>query len=219
MNTAIIDQIRFDAQGLVPAVVQDTLSGEVLTLAYMNRESLRLTLEKGETYFWSRRRQELWHKGETSGNIQKVRAIRYDCDADALLVKVEQTGNACHTGEYSCFFSRVDSTLDEVDSLGEVIGRLSRVIHQRSIERPPGSYTVKLLDGGIDRILKKVGEEAGEVVIAAKNHNASEIAWEVADLLYHLLVMLEVEGVPFSVVVRELEKRSLVRQEKRGPTS
>ena len=216
MTTAIIDQIRFDTQELVPAIVQDYRSGEVLTLAYMNRESLRLTLEKGETYFWSRRRQEIWHKGETSGNVQKVRAIRYDCDADALLVKVDQTGVACHTGEYSCFFSRVDGTQDEGDSLGEVLGRLSRVIHQRNIERPPGSYTVKLLDGGIDRILKKVGEEAGEVVIAAKNHRAGEIAWEVADLLYHLLVMLEVEGVSLSMVSGELEKRAGGRDSKEG---
>jgi phosphoribosyl-AMP cyclohydrolase / phosphoribosyl-ATP pyrophosphohydrolase len=208
MNTALIDQIRFDAQGLVPAIVQDHQSGEVLTLAYMNRESLRLTIERNETYFWSRRRQELWHKGETSGNAQKVKGIWYDCDADALLVKVEQTGNACHTGRYSCFFSPLGKEAGPATGLGETIGRLARVIHQRNVERPADSYTVKLLEGGIDKILKKVGEEAGEVVIAAKNHSPEEISWEVADLLYHTMVMLEAEGVSLSEVALELEKRS-----------
>jgi phosphoribosyl-ATP pyrophosphohydrolase/phosphoribosyl-AMP cyclohydrolase len=208
MNTALIDQIRFDAQGLVPAIVQDHQSGEVLTLAYMNRESLRLTLERSETYFWSRRRQELWHKGETSGNAQKVKGIWYDCDADALLVKVEQTGNACHTGKYSCFFTPMGEGSTATTGFGETIGRLARVIHQRNVERPANSYTVRLLEGGIDKILKKVGEEAGEVVIAAKNHSPEEISWEVADLLYHTLVMLEAEGVSLSEVAEELEKRS-----------
>jgi phosphoribosyl-ATP pyrophosphohydrolase/phosphoribosyl-AMP cyclohydrolase len=208
MNTALIDQIRFDAQGLVPAIVQDHQSGEVLTLAYMNRESLRLTLERSETYFWSRRRQELWHKGETSGNAQKVKGIWYDCDADALLVKVEQTGNACHTGKYSCFFTPMGEGSKATTGFGETIGRLARVIHQRNVERPANSYTVRLLEGGIDKILKKVGEEAGEVVIAAKNHSPEEISWEVADLLYHTLVMLEAEGVSLSEVAEELEKRS-----------
>lgn len=208
MNTALIDQIRFDAQGLVPAIVQDHQSGEVLTLAYMNRESLRLTLERSETFFWSRRRQELWHKGATSGNDQKVKGIWYDCDADALLVKVEQTGNACHTGKYSCFFSPFEKGAEPATGFGETIGRLARVIHQRNVERPANSYTVRLLEGGIDKILKKVGEEAGEVVIAAKNHNPEEISWEVADLLYHMMVMLEAEGVSLSEVASELEKRS-----------
>jgi phosphoribosyl-AMP cyclohydrolase / phosphoribosyl-ATP pyrophosphohydrolase len=208
MNNAMIDQIRFDAQGLVPAIVQDHQSGEVLTLAYMNRESLRLTLERSETYFWSRRRQELWHKGETSGNAQKVKGIWYDCDADALLVKVEQTGNACHTGKYSCFFTPMGEGSKATTGCGETIGRLARVIHQRNVERPANSYTVRLLEGGIDKILKKVGEEAGEVVIAAKNHNPEEISWEVADLLYHTMVMLEAEGVSLSEVAAELEKRS-----------
>jgi phosphoribosyl-ATP pyrophosphohydrolase/phosphoribosyl-AMP cyclohydrolase len=179
-----------------------------LTLAYMNRESLRLTLERSETYFWSRRRQELWHKGETSGNAQKVKGIWYDCDADALLVKVKQTGAACHTGRYSCFFSPLGKEAEPASGLGETIGRLARVIHQRNVDRPANSYTVKLLEGGIDKILKKVGEEAGEVVIAAKNHNPEEISWEVADLLYHTMVMLEAEGVSLSEVAAELEKRS-----------
>ena len=214
MNTALIDQIRFDAQGLVPAIVQDHQSGEVLMLAYMNKESLRLTLERSETYFWSRSRQELWHKGETSGNAQKVKGIWYDCDADALLVKVEQTGNACHTGEYSCFFSSLGEESKGVAGFGETIGRLARVIHQRNVERPANSYTVRLLEGGIDKILKKVGEEAGEVVIAAKNHSPEEISWEVADLLYHTMVMLEAEGVSLSEVAEELEKRS--GQKRRG---
>jgi phosphoribosyl-ATP pyrophosphohydrolase/phosphoribosyl-AMP cyclohydrolase len=208
MTTNLIDQIQYDAQGLVPAIVQDDLSGEVLTLAYMNRESLRLTLEKGETFFWSRRRQEIWHKGETSGNVQKVKSIWHDCDSDALLVRVEQTGGACHTGEYSCFFNHGMGSDMQSSGLGETIGKLARVIRKRNQERPAGSYTVKLLEGGTDRILKKVGEEAGEVIIAAKNHRKEEISWEVADLLYHTLVLLEAEGVPPSEIAAELEKRA-----------
>jgi phosphoribosyl-AMP cyclohydrolase / phosphoribosyl-ATP pyrophosphohydrolase len=207
MNTLIVDQIRYDEQGLVPAIVQDVHSGEVLVLAYMNRESLRLTLERGETYFWSRRRQELWHKGEGSGNRQKVFGVWYDCDADALLVKVEQEGVACHTGAYSCFFTPVREEWKTVAGLGEVLGGLSRVIHERNQDRPEGSYTVKLLNGGMDRILKKVGEEAGEVLIAAKNGEKKEVAWEVADLLYHLLVMMEAGGVTMEMVAGELRRR------------
>jgi len=210
MITKALDMIRFDQQGLVPAVVQDNRSGEVLVLAYMNRESLKLTLEKGETHFWSRRRQELWHKGDTSGNTQKVKSISYDCDFDALLVKVEQTGVACHTGNYSCFFTPMEAVLGEAEpGLGETLGQLARVVHQRNLTRPEGSYTAKLLSGGTDRVLKKIGEEAAEVIIAAKNHNAKEIAWEVADLLYHTLVLLELEDVSLEDVAGQLRSRGL----------
>jgi len=208
-----VDALRFDDRELIPAIVQDARTGSVLMLAYMNRESMRKTLETGETHFWSRRRGEIWHKGETSGNFQRVESIGVDCDADALLVRVEQKGVACHTGEYSCFFSALEGTAQPVQSLGEVLGALSKVIRQRSLEKPEGSYTAKLLQSGTDRILKKIGEEAGEVIIAAKNHKKEEIAWEVADLLYHTLVLLEQEGVLSSEVAAQLESRS----GKKGP--
>jgi phosphoribosyl-ATP pyrophosphohydrolase/phosphoribosyl-AMP cyclohydrolase len=207
MKIPSMENLRFDDRGLIPAVVQDAESGAVLMLAYMNRESLARTFETGETHFWSRSRNTLWHKGETSGNFQTVRSIRHDCDADALLVKVDQKGQACHTGEYSCFFTPLGEEGAGAAGFGEVMGNLARVIHQRNLERPKDSYTVKMLDGGIDRILKKVGEEAGEVIIAAKNHRPEEISWEVADLLYHTLVMLESEGVSLSLIAGELEKR------------
>jgi phosphoribosyl-ATP pyrophosphohydrolase/phosphoribosyl-AMP cyclohydrolase len=207
MTDNVLERLRYDGQGLVPAIVQDFQSGEVLTLAYMNRESLRLTLEKGETHFWSRSRGELWHKGDTSGNTQRVKSVSYDCDADALLVKVEQKGVACHTGNYSCFFTPVTAEKGEGAGISETLGRLARVVHQRNVERPAGSYTARLLEGGADRILKKVGEEAGEVIIAGKNHDRKEIAWEVADLLYHTLVLLEAEGVELADVAAELQKR------------
>ncbi len=207
MTTEVVDRIRYNAEGLVPAVVQDFHSGEVLLLAYMNRESLELTLERGETYFWSRSRQELWHKGATSGNTQSLKSIAYDCDADALLVKVEQRGVACHTGHYSCFFSTLAGPSEPWGSLGETLGRLARVIRQRNTERPAGSYTAELLRSGDERILKKLAEEAGEVIIAAKNHERKEIAWEVADLFYHTLVLLESEGVELGDIALELQRR------------
>lgn len=203
------DAIRFDDRGLVPAVVQDLQSGAVLMLAYMNRESLQKTLDTGETHFWSRSRSELWHKGETSGHKQKVVSVTQDCDGDALLVKVEQTGVACHTGSFSCFATPMytGSGYPTGTTLGEVLGAVARVISARNRERPEGSYTTKLLEGGLDRVLKKVGEEAGEVIIAAKNHSPAEITWEVADLLYHTLVMLELEGIGLEDVAEVLDRR------------
>lgn len=208
-------ELTFDTAGLIPAIIQDADSGEVLMLAYMNRESLEKTAEKGETYFWSRSRQALWHKGGTSGHIQKVKSVAADCDGDALLVKVEQVGNACHTGERSCFFQDMTPG-GKPPVLGEVLGSLSRVIHDRNEKRPSGSYTTRLLEGGIDKILKKVGEESGEVIIAAKNHSRAEIRWEVADLLYHLLVMLEHEGVTMAEVGVELEGRFVKGKKQEG---
>ena len=204
-----MDKVRFDERGLVPAVVQDALSGEVLMLAYMNRDSLEKTVTTGETHFWSRSRNELWHKGATSGHIQKVVGMSLDCDGDSILVRVLQTGVACHTGAYSCFFEKLvaDGAGDPVGALGEVLGAVARVVHQRNVERPEGSYTTKLLTGGLDRVLKKVGEEAGEVIIAAKNHDRAEITWEVADLLYHLLVMMEIEGVSLADIAGKLGER------------
>jgi phosphoribosyl-AMP cyclohydrolase / phosphoribosyl-ATP pyrophosphohydrolase len=205
MTTKEIDALKFDGNGLLPAIVQDASSGEVLMLAYMSRESLSKTMESGETHFWSRTRNELWHKGATSGHTQKVVSIGTDCDEDALLVRVHQAGAACHTGAYSCFAQAGQEK--ESISLTEVLGQLARTIKQRNLERPQGSYTTKLLDGGIDRILKKIGEEAGEVIIASKNHNRQEILWEVSDLLYHLLVMLEHEQITMDEVGKELRGR------------
>jgi phosphoribosyl-AMP cyclohydrolase / phosphoribosyl-ATP pyrophosphohydrolase len=202
-------ELKFDERGLIPAIVQEAQTGEVLMLAYMNRESLEKTVTSGQTYFWSRSRNILWHKGETSGNTQTVRSITVDCDNDALLVRVDQKGVACHTGEHSCFYRTAFGGETPSASLVEVLSSLSRRIHQRKEEMPDGSYTTKLFKEGTDRILKKVGEEAGEIIIAAKNHNAGEIAWEVADLLYHLLVMMEQEGVPLSKVSEELERRAI----------
>ncbi len=210
-----IDHLKFDEHGLIPAIAQEHQTGTVLMMAYMNRESLEKTMETGETWYWSRSRKKLWHKGETSGNTQRVKRIAVDCDGDALLMTVEQKGDACHTGAHSCFFSTFGDPDGAVKNLDGVIENLSKVIHERNAKRPAGSYTTKLLDGGIDRILKKVGEEAGEVIIAAKNHRKEEIRWEVADLLYHLLVMLEQEGVSLDEVAAELAGRAKTMTEKK----
>src|SRR4051812_39516977 len=173
-----IDQIKYDEKGLVPAIVQDAVTGEVLTLAYMNAESLRRTLEMRETWFWSRSRSELWHKGATSGNTQRVVEIRPDCDNDAVVVKVVPAGPACHTGKTSCFHRSLDtgaSLGEKVDSreLGKVLEQLYSVIMNRFSQRPEGSYTTYLFDKGLDKILKKVGEESAETIIAAKNSDNS----------------------------------------------
>jgi phosphoribosyl-ATP pyrophosphohydrolase/phosphoribosyl-AMP cyclohydrolase len=216
VTPAVIDALNFDAHGLIPAVVQDSRTGSVLMLAYMNKESIQKTLETGETHFWSRKRGGLWHKGQTSGNRQQVESILADCDSDTLLVRVEQSGSACHTGAYSCFYTPLVGFTAGSRSLGEEMGMLSRVIAQRAKEMPEESYTAKLLQAGVDRILKKVGEEAGEVIIAAKNHKRDEIAWEVADLLYHTLVLLEHEGVPPADVATELQKRSTKKVSRTG---
>jgi phosphoribosyl-ATP pyrophosphohydrolase/phosphoribosyl-AMP cyclohydrolase len=202
-----IRELKFDTRGIIPAVVQDVQTGSVLTVAYMNRESLEKTLLSGETYFWSRSREAIWHKGSTSGNTQTVKSITADCDRDALLVRVEQKGVACHTGEYSCFHNLLTGS-EESEGFVEVLGILARRIAERKREMPEGSYTTKLFREGGDRILKKIGEEAGEIIIAAKNHSRSEIAWEVADLLYHLLVLLEHEQVPVGDIGAELGRRA-----------
>lgn len=200
-----LDRIRYNEQGLVPAIAQDYLDGTVLMMAWMNRESLQKTLETGETWYWSRSRQELWHKGATSGHIQKVRSIRYDCDSDALLVTVEQIGDiACHTGERSCFH-QVDSTKDAPPA--DTLSELFKVIGDRARNRVEGSYTCKLLAGGDNKILKKIGEEAAEVVMACKDDDADAIASEVADLFYHTLVALAHHEVDLRDVYRKLEQR------------
>lgn len=203
-----IDNIQFDAQGLVPAIVQDAKSKAVLTLAYMNEESLKKTLEIGETVFYSRSRQELWHKGETSGNTQEVRSIHYDCDQDALLVQVVPAGPACHRGDYSCFSEELtDSETKPKENRYEILDELQTVLADRKATLPEGSYTSTLFQEGVDRIAKKIGEEAGEVIIAAKNDDPEELALESADLLFHLLLILTDRQVPLDDVLDVLEKR------------
>jgi phosphoribosyl-AMP cyclohydrolase / phosphoribosyl-ATP pyrophosphohydrolase len=194
----ILEKAKFSADGLIPAVVQDARTREVLTVAYMNQEALRLTLEERETYFWSRSRQALWHKGETSGNSQKVLKVSLDCDNDAVLVEVEPAGPACHTGSYSCF--GVEPGLESV------LNELYSVIERRKEERPDGSYTTYLFNSGLDKILKKVGEEATETIVAAKN-NDGRLSSETADLLYHLLVLLVERGISLDEISRELKQR------------
>ncbi|MEC2077243.1 bifunctional phosphoribosyl-AMP cyclohydrolase/phosphoribosyl-ATP diphosphatase HisIE [Metabacillus fastidiosus] len=203
-----IENVKFDEKGLVPAIIQDAASKEVLTLAYMNKESLEKTLETKETWFYSRSRQELWHKGATSGNTQKVVELRYDCDQDAFLVLVEPQGPACHTGAYTCFNESVSQEQVNVkEDRFQIFSVLEKVIAEREAERPEGSYTTYLFDEGVDKILKKVGEEASEVIIAAKNRDHEELKWEVADLFFHTLVLLREQKLPFDEVLSALEGR------------
>lgn len=207
-----IEKIKYDEKGLVPAVIQDYITGEVLMVAYMNRESLEETIKTGYTNFWSRSRGELWKKGETSGNLQKVKDIRIDCDNDCLLINVEQTGVACHTGKHTCFYKTIeDGRIKEADRLkpnkAVIIQELYEVILDRKTNPKEGSYTNYLFEKGIDKILKKVGEEASEVIIAAKNHNKDEITYETADLLYHLMVLLVECGLKPEDIYRELKSR------------
>ena len=200
--------MRYDDQGLIPAIVQHARSGEVLMLGYMNEAALHQTVESGLVTFWSRSRQSLWQKGETSGNVLRLVELRQDCDGDALLVLAEPAGPTCHTGEPSCFYRRVD---------GQAVGgrvpasimltELGDLIVRRASERPEGSYVVKMLDGGVDRIGKKIGEEAAEVIIAAKNNSATELTWELADLLFHSMLLLAQQGVPIEAIWNELRRR------------
>jgi phosphoribosyl-ATP pyrophosphohydrolase/phosphoribosyl-AMP cyclohydrolase len=208
-----IDDLQFDDRGLLPAIIQDAETKEVLTLAYMNAESLRRTLAEGETWFWSRSRQELWHKGATSGNTQRVLDVRPDCDNDAVVVLVEPAGPACHTGQQSCFFNSVEGFEPTVNKtmpsdLGSVIQDLYSVIESRKLERPEGSYTTYLFEKGLDKILKKVGEESAETIIAAKNADAEPLISETSDLIYHLLVMLVERGITLDQIGSELNRRA-----------
>ncbi|MFC4322428.1 bifunctional phosphoribosyl-AMP cyclohydrolase/phosphoribosyl-ATP diphosphatase HisIE [Litchfieldia salsa] len=205
----IPSQLKFDQNGLIPAIVQDATSKEVLTLAYMNEESLQKSLETRQTWFYSRSRQELWHKGATSGNTQNITDIKYDCDQDALLVLVQPEGPACHKGNYSCFpESILDDEPKETDAdRFAIINELEQIIAEREAERPEGSYTTYLFKEGVDKILKKVGEEASEVIIAAKNRDPEELKWETADLLFHLLVLLREQKLPLDEVLNALQKR------------
>ena len=210
-----IDELRFDENGLIPAIVVDALSKKVLTLAYMNRESLLITMEKQLTCFWSRSRQELWLKGETSGNYQHVVSITADCDGDALVVMVEKDGPACHLGTDSCFTRPVweSGTLSEYSLDG-----LMDLLRGRKEQLPEGSYTTYLFQKGLDKILKKVGEECTEVIIAGKAEDKKETVYEIADLTYHVMVLMAQLGISLEDVRRELKSRHVidhkVKQEK-----
>ncbi|MEE9219055.1 MAG: bifunctional phosphoribosyl-AMP cyclohydrolase/phosphoribosyl-ATP diphosphatase HisIE [Acidobacteriota bacterium] len=222
-------KLRYGSGGLLPAVIQDRSSGRVLMLAYMNRRALKETLESGRTVFWSRSRKQLWKKGETSGHLQRVRSVSADCDRDALLVQVEQAGPACHTGRVSCFFEHLKGRptirIQETSAPGvrgrsadrvaagtsggaaAVLEQLDAVIRSRRGAPAESSYTARLFQAGLDRILRKVGEEAAEVIVAAKNSDSRALAEEAADLVYHLLVLLEERGVGLEGLARVLARR------------
>jgi phosphoribosyl-ATP pyrophosphohydrolase/phosphoribosyl-AMP cyclohydrolase len=214
----MINTIKYDEHGLVPAIIQNYQSGQVLMMAYMDAESLQKTMQTGQTWFYSRSRQSLWMKGETSGHIQTVKEILYDCDEDTLLIKVEQTGAACHTGHYSCFYRNAEG--QEVEPVvfnpeqvyaspagPGILAELYNIIVDRKEKMPEGSYTTYLFDKGLDKILKKVGEENAEVIIASKNRSKSEVIYETSDLLYHLLVLLVEQGVSLEDIYAELKSR------------
>jgi len=225
MTKIAVEELKYDERGLLPVVVQDAETREVLTVAYMNAESLRRTLAEGETWFWSRSRAQLWHKGETSGHTQSVRGLAVDCDKDALVVLVAPSGPACHTGARSCFHNEIESEssftqnitrehLRQSNSLGETLEKLYLLIASRRQERPQGAYTTYLFEQGLDKILKKVGEEASETIIAAKNEDSPAFVAEVSDLLYHLLVLLVERGVKLEEVKAELGRREGKRTER-----
>ncbi|RKO66978.1 bifunctional phosphoribosyl-AMP cyclohydrolase/phosphoribosyl-ATP diphosphatase HisIE [Desulfofundulus salinus] len=238
--------LKYDSAGLIPAIIQDADTNIVLMMAYMNKEALEKTLATGETWFWSRSRQKLWHKGETSGNVQKVQEITYDCDRDTLLIRVKQTGAACHEGYYTCFHYRINPETGQTEVIGEqqfnpeevygpksqpedtptvddtgnapapgaapavnalILEELYQVIKERQEKRPPGSYTAKLFNKGLDKMLEKLGEETTELIIEAKNRDREEVIKESADVLYHLLVILAEQGITPAEVFAELAER------------
>ncbi|REE66403.1 phosphoribosyl-ATP pyrophosphatase /phosphoribosyl-AMP cyclohydrolase [Paenibacillus taihuensis] len=216
LNTS---SIKWNEAGLVPAIVQDAVSKEVLMMAYMNEESYARSIETGETWFWSRSRGELWHKGATSGHTQQIVSMHYDCDGDTLLVRVVQNGPACHNGTYSCFTNAVEgvgASASTSVSAGELLqssdrfamlNQLEATIAQRYIERPEGAYTTYLFEKGVDKILKKVGEESAEVIIAAKNKDNDELRCEASDLIFHLMVLLRERGLSLDEIMAELNRR------------
>ena len=210
-----IDELKFDEKGLIPAIIVDSVTKKVLTLAYMNKESLQISMEKELTCFYSRSRQELWLKGETSGNYQKIVSITADCDKDALVVVVEPDGPACHTGEVTCFHNPVFQSQERHEFSYE---GLMDLLIGRKIEKKEGSYTTYLFEKGLDKILKKVGEECTEVIIAAKDDDKAETIYEVADLAYHVMVMMIQMGISLEDIHKELASRHVidhkVKQEK-----
>lgn len=203
----VLDQLKFDEKGLIPAVVQDFYTKEVLTVAYMNRESLDITLREGKTCFWSRSRGELWRKGETSGNYQRVVSIKTDCDADALVVEVIKDGPACHTGAESCFFQSIfeDETVARFS-----LEALYDLLVGRNEQRPEGSYTTYLFEKGKEKILKKVGEECTEVIIGAMKDSREETIYEISDLCYHVLVLMVSCGITIADIRAELASRHVI---------
>lgn len=209
-----IDEIKFDARGLIPAIVVDAATGKALMLAYMNRESLEISMREGKTCFWSRSRNQLWIKGETSGNFQHIVSITADCDRDALLVSVIKDGPACHLGTESCF----NDAIYEGDAAPFSLDALAQLIEGRRVEKKEGSYTTYLFEKGIDKILKKVGEESTEVIIAGKAGDKAEAIYEIADLTYHVLVLMAQMGISISDIKTELASRHVidkkVKQEK-----
>lgn len=209
-----LSAVRFGADGLVPVVAQENRSGDVLMVAYADREALARTSETGFAHYFSRSRGTLWRKGESSGHVQRVREIRLDCDGDTVLYRVEQEGPACHTGSRTCFGTVVGGADGQRggeaqdDPGGHLLSRLARVIAERAANRPEGSYTAKLLERGVPKVSQKVGEEAVEVVVAANAEDGARLAAESADLLYHLLVLLQARGVGLDAVLQELEARA-----------
>jgi phosphoribosyl-ATP pyrophosphohydrolase/phosphoribosyl-AMP cyclohydrolase len=212
INKNMLDKLKYDQNGLIPAIVQDAVTGKVLMLAYMNRESLRKTLLTGKTCFYSRSRKKLWVKGETSGNIQKVKQILIDCDNDTLLVQVEQTGVACHTGSYSCFYRDIDGkelsfqTGQSTDYLN-ILDELTEVFQDRKTNPKKGSYVCHLLASPGEKMPKKIAEEAAEVLIALKDKDREQIIYETADLLFHTLVALSYFDIPYQEILKELKSR------------
>ncbi|MEW9675196.1 bifunctional phosphoribosyl-AMP cyclohydrolase/phosphoribosyl-ATP diphosphatase HisIE [Lentibacillus sp. L22] len=203
------EQIAFDEAGLIPAIIQDSDTGKVLTLAYMNLDALRKTLETKETWLYSRSRQQLWNKGETSGNRQMVKSVSYDCDGDAILVQVEPLGPACHTGEETCFHNQVyQGTPNQFAMINDLVD----MIKQRRENPVDGSYTTYLFREGIDKVLKKVGEETSEVIIGAKNADNEELIWEISDLIYHTLILMDIRQVSLSDIKQELMKRHMQKE-------
>ncbi|QEY22404.1 bifunctional phosphoribosyl-AMP cyclohydrolase/phosphoribosyl-ATP diphosphatase HisIE [Psychrobacillus sp. AK 1817] len=205
--------LTFDDRGLIPVIVQHAITREVLTLAYMNEEAYEKTVETREAWFFSRSRQELWHKGETSGNTQQVVSIRTDCDSDAIVLEVLPSGPACHTGEETCFHISLEKF--EEPSGYNVVTHLIKTIAERQQTMPEGAYTTYLFEKGVDKICKKVGEEASEVIIASKNNDAEELKWEAADLIYHLLVLLQNQNVSYYDLLQVLQKRHETKSHKK----
>ncbi|WP_404337148.1 bifunctional phosphoribosyl-AMP cyclohydrolase/phosphoribosyl-ATP diphosphatase HisIE [Planococcus sp. 11815] len=204
--------VKYDENGLVPVILQDATTKQVLTLAYANEEAVKRTIDTKETWLYSRSRKELWNKGATSGNTQRVQSVQIDCDGDSLIYEVIPNGPACHTGETSCFHETLAG--ERTASASDMITELSALIKQRESDLPEGAYTTYLFEEGVDKICKKVGEEAAEVIIAAKNRDARELATESADLLYHLLVLLQEQKVDFKEVTGVLEERHAAKKDK-----